>query len=55
MRKNKQRNNKMNKKSTIVRCKTHNRPVFEHETCSKFSSKSGTNSDKNCANCTSSS
>lgn len=55
MRKNNRRNNQMKKKSVIVRCIVHNRPVFEHETCSKFSSKSGTNNDKNCANCISSS
>jgi len=54
MRKNKRRNNQMNEKTNVIRCKTHNRPVFDHEVCSLFSSKSSTNNQKNCGNCTSS-
>jgi hypothetical protein len=54
MRNNKRRYNQIKKKSKIIRCKTHNRPVFEHETCSLFSSKSDTNNDNTCVNCKSS-
>ncbi len=54
MRNNKRRNNQMKEKSRIIRCKTHNRPVFEHEVCSQFSSKSNTSNQNNCANCTNS-
>ncbi len=45
------RNTENNKQKKIIRCKALNRPVFEHEVCSKFSSKTSTNSQKTCLNC----
>jgi len=41
--------NKIQKK--LIRCKALNRPVFEHETCSKFSSRVNSNNQNNCENC----
>jgi hypothetical protein len=45
------RNNQLKKKSVIVRCRTHSKPVFEHEVCSSFSSKNSSNGQENCENC----
>jgi len=45
------RNNQEKKKSNVIRCKIHNRPVFEHETCPQFSIKNSTNNEKTCINC----
>lgn len=45
------RNNEMKKKSKIIRCKEHNRPVFGHEVCSLFSPRSSSNTHKSCENC----
>jgi hypothetical protein len=39
------------KQNKVIRCKTLNRPVFEHETCSKFCTKINSNNQKNCVNC----
>jgi hypothetical protein len=47
-RKHKKEDKKQNK---VIRCKALNRPVFEHETCSKFSTKINSNNQKNCVNC----
>jgi len=41
--------NKTQKK--VIRCKVQSRPVFEHEVCSKFSSKVSSNNQNNCENC----
>lgn len=50
--KNRRRNNNENKKQKLVtRCKTLNKPVFEHEVCSNFISKVNSNNQKNCENC----
>ena len=52
MKQNKKRethNNKIQKK--VIRCKALNRPVFEHESCSKFSLKTDFNNQKKCVNC----
>jgi hypothetical protein len=43
-------NNKIVKK--VIRCKALNRPVYEHEVCSKYSVKVSSNNQKNCVNCT---
>ncbi len=45
------RNNNIKKQNKVIRCKILNRPVFEHEACSKFSSKVNSNSQNNCENC----
>jgi hypothetical protein len=42
-------NNKIVKK--VIRCKALNRPVYEHEVCSKYSVKVNSNNQKNCVNC----
>ncbi len=53
MNKNRRRRNNENKKQKkVIRCKALNRPVFEHEVCSKFSSKVSYNNQNNCENCT---
>ena len=52
MNKNKRRYNNNNKKTKkVIRCKLLNRPVFEHEVCSRFSSKVNSNNQSNCENC----
>ena len=49
---NRNRRSKQEKKKTkIIRCKTHNRPVFGHEICNQFSLKSTGSNEKNCENC----
>jgi len=45
------RNNEDKKQIKVIRCKALNRPVFEHETCSKFNTKINSNNQKNCENC----
>jgi len=45
------RNNENKKQKKLVRCKALNRPVFEHEVCSKFRSKISSNTQNNCENC----
>ena len=45
------RNNQNNRQKKIIRCNALNRPVFEHEVCSKFSSKVNSNNQNNCGNC----
>ncbi len=45
------RNNENKKQKKVIRCKALNRPVFEHEVCSQFSSKVTSNNQKNCENC----
>ena len=50
--KNRRRRNKNNKKQKkVIRCKLLNRPVFENDVCSKFSSKVNSNNQNNCENC----
>jgi hypothetical protein len=39
------------KAKKLTRCHHHSKPVFEHESCSNFSSKHGTTENKNCGNC----
>ena len=41
--------NKIQKK--VIRCSNHNKPVFGHEVCAKFSSKVNSNNQSNCENC----
>ena len=45
------RNNEDKKKNKVIRCKVLNKPVFEHEVCSKFSSKVSSNNINSCENC----
>jgi len=45
------RNNENKKQKKVIRCKALNRPVFEHEVCSQFSSKVKSNNQNNCENC----
>jgi len=45
------RNNENKKPKKVIRCNALNRPVFEHEVCSQFSSKINVNNQRNCANC----
>jgi hypothetical protein len=45
------RNNQTKKQKKLVRCKVLNRPMFDHEVCSQFSSKISSNTQKNCENC----
>lgn len=45
------RNNYNTKPKKIIRCKTLNRPVYEHEVCSQFNAKIKSNNEKNCENC----
>jgi hypothetical protein len=50
--KNRRKNkNKNKKRKKVIRCKTMNKPVFEYEVCSEFSSKVNSNNLKNCENC----
>ncbi len=52
MNKNRRRRNNENKQQKkVIRCKALNRPVFEHEVCSQFSSKVSSNNQNNCENC----
>ena len=50
-RKRRTRNDENKKQKKVIRCKALNRPVFEHEVCSKFSSKVSSNNQNNCENC----
>jgi hypothetical protein len=45
------RNNQTRKKSKVIRCKTKNQPVFEHEVCTFFSLKDKSITQDNCKNC----
>ena len=45
------RNKQEKKKTKIMRCKNHNRPVFGHEVCDTFNLKSTGSNEKNCENC----
>jgi len=50
--KNRRRYNNNNKKTKrVIRCKLLNRPVFDHEVCSKFNKKVNSNNQNNCENC----
>jgi hypothetical protein len=49
--KNRRTRNDEKKQKKVIRCKALNRPVFEHEVCSKFSSKVKSNDQNNCGNC----
>lgn len=52
-----QKRNKQRRKNqeiiqkNVIRCNILNRPVFEHEVCSQFSSKVNSSDQKNCKNC----
>jgi hypothetical protein len=50
-RRKKRKNNNDIKQKKIIRCKALNRPVFEHEVCSQFVSKTSSNDKNNCENC----
>ena len=50
-RKRRTRNDENKKQKKVIRCKALNRPVFEHEVCSQFSSKVNSNNQNNCENC----
>ena len=50
-RKRRTRNNENKKQKKVIRCKALNRPVFEHEVCSQFSSKVNSNNQNNCEKC----
>ena len=45
------RDNENKKQKKVIRCKALNRPVFEHEVSSQFSSKVNSNNQNNCENC----
>jgi hypothetical protein len=46
------RGRKENKKQkNVIRCKSKNKPVFEHEVCSEFIAKVKSNDQNNCGNC----
>ena len=45
------RNNENKKQKKVIRCKALNRPVFEYEVCSQFSSKVNSNNQNSCENC----
>ncbi len=45
------RNDENNKQKKVIRCKAQNKPVFEHEVCSQFSTKVNSNNQNNCGNC----
>jgi len=49
--KRRRRNNEKTKPKKLIRCKALNRPVFDNEVCSKFSSKISSNTLNNCVNC----
>jgi len=40
-------------KVKVTRCRVHKKPVFEHETCNEFTTKTnpGSGSEKICRNC----
>ena len=46
------RNNDNKREKNVIRCRALNRPVYEHEVCSKYSVKVNSNNQKNCLNCT---
>jgi hypothetical protein len=48
------RNRQAKQKSILMRCKTHSKPVFGHEVCSRHLSKNTTDNKKSCDNCISS-
>ncbi len=48
---NRKRRNDDKKQKKIIRCKTLNRPVFDNDVCSQYSSKSSYNGEKSCNNC----
>ena len=51
-RNNRRRHNSENKKQKkVIRCRTLNKPVFEHEVCSQFNPKVNSNNQNNCGNC----
>ena len=52
-RRNQQRNKTPVVVKKVTRCSMLNRPVFEHEVCKQYVSKSGTSAtgEKNCKNC----
>ncbi len=52
MGRNNKRNNRFNKKkkSDVIRCRVHSKPVLTTESCSSFIAKSSSD-NKNCENC----
>ena len=53
-RKRRSGNKPMNKKNTIMRCKSKMIPVFDSDTCERFFKKENTDSNNNCKNCSNS-
>ena len=51
MNKTRKRNNVIKIQKKVIRCRAQNKPVFEHEVCSKFSPKVNSNNQNNCGNC----
>ncbi len=46
------RNNRFNKtKSEVMRCRVHNKPVFNTDNCSSFVQKTNSDKKSNCVNC----
>jgi hypothetical protein len=35
----------------VIRCNALQRPVYEHEVCSRYTTKTGSDTQKNCKNC----
>ena len=51
MARNRRKRNNDTKQKKVIRCIALNRPVFEHEVCSQFVSKTSSNDKNNCENC----
>ena len=51
MARNRRKRNNVKKQKKVIRCTALNRPVFEHEVCSQFVSKSSSDNKNNCENC----
>lgn len=50
-RNNRKRNNENIKNKKIMRCNTHNKPVFNLDVCDQFTAKSESNTQKDCEHC----
>jgi hypothetical protein len=49
--KNRRKNREENHKKIIIRCRHHQKPVFETDTCPNIKLKSEANNIKDCKNC----
>lgn len=45
------KNKEEHQKKVIIRCKFHQKPVFDTDTCANFKAKSEANTGKLCRNC----